>query len=1009
MKPIWEEYDTKTDLFISAGAGTGKTHTISAVYVSLFDRAFRRGRKLGVENVVTITFTRKAAREMKKKIVEMIEERVSDSNTDIWNQLLSSMIFAWISTIDSFANRILTESGLLVGVDPGFKVASESRMRYSLNRAVLWTLSENLELAEPLLKFYTVDQIVNKLIDALARHRYNLQSSRVITRVDLDIPLHADREEGELLKKATENFYELFQLAYDAYLQELEREKLMDFTEVLMKLRRVLRDPENEWLRERYKQQFRYIIVDEFQDTNFLQKEIIDLLKGTDTRVIYVGDAKQSIYRFRGAEVEVFSQAAKEIEENGGRVYQLSVNFRSHPKIVEFNNRLFKRIFTGGKDYAPSYSELEPLRLANATDSQPRVKLLVADDERGEAKAVARFIESIVGNEFEFSKREKDGDEITLVAEKRPVRYSDIAVLFRRGKGVIPSYSRVFEEHGIPYYVVGETGFFDLPEISGLLSFLKLLSNPLDNAAMVSTLLSPVVGLDLDDLLQLKKAAKSSTIGSSLFYGLDDVEFDEARGRRFELFKKMLHKYIPLKAMMKPSELLEAVVDELNYESHLARFDPSGRRVANLRKLLSTAKGLDEAGISLRELMRRLRHFGPEDEEQASLESEETDAVQMMTVHKAKGLEFPIVVVVDTSWSVKEPRKEIVFYREVENETAFLLSPRSITEGAENDDTVLGKVLREDRERNVEEEKRTLYVALTRAVDLVVVTFALKSRKSRNNRVYWRDLLTRHFLVCDGEGVELDGEFEDLVEITTSPFSIEVDSTTSQQELSPLPISTVYTKSLEDRSYKEYIAPTTLTSTITQRALITDVELLEKEETTDRRDLGILAHEVLEAVGNGTTLKSLMNARPAFVDSLRFDDEDLKQLWSVLSVLEKHELVKEMEFSHCLNEFELAKPFGRHILYGKLDKLVETPKGWKIVDFKFASSTSHSEKYEFQMKFYLYLARDIFRPLLGAFLLYLKDGVVKEISLEDEAIPAFESQLKKKIKEYHERLREMKH
>jgi len=193
VKPIWEEYDTKTDLFISAGAGTGKTHTISAVYVSLFDRAFRRGRKLGVENVVTITFTRKAAREMKKKIVEMIEERVSDSNTDIWNQLLSSMIFAWISTIDSFANRILTESGLLVGVDPGFKVASESRMRYSLNRAVLWTLSENLELAEPLLKFYTVDQIVNKLIDALARHRYNLQSSRVITRVDLDIPLHADR------------------------------------------------------------------------------------------------------------------------------------------------------------------------------------------------------------------------------------------------------------------------------------------------------------------------------------------------------------------------------------------------------------------------------------------------------------------------------------------------------------------------------------------------------------------------------------------------------------------------------------------------------------------------------------------------------------------------------------------------------------------------------------------------------------------------------------------------
>lgn len=1004
MKPLWEEYTGKNDLFISAGAGTGKTHTISSIYVSLFDRAFRRGQKLGVENVVTITYTRKAAREMKKKIVEMIEEKLTGENAHVWHQLLSSMIFAWISTIDSFANRILTESGLLVGVDPGFRISSESRMRYSLHRAVLWTLSEHIDLMEPLLSFYDIDQIVSKLTEAIVHHRYNLLTCKSITRIDFEFPFHNNTEEEKLLKKAIDNFHELFLHAYEAYLQELDREKLMDFTEVLMKLRRILKEPEHEWLRERYRNQFKYIIVDEFQDTNFLQKEIIDLLRGPETKIIYVGDAKQSIYRFRGAEVEVFSQAKKEIEASGGSLHQLSVNFRSHPDIVEFNNRLFEKIFTGGKDYAPLYSRLAPLHLEGVEDSRKRVNLLLIEKPSDEPEVVAEFIESIVGREFEFVRREKRSDEVVLIAERRPMRYSDIAVLYRKGRGTLQKFTRVFEERRIPYYVVGETGFFDLPEIEGLIAFLKLLNNPLDDSAMVSALLSPVVGLNLDDLVLLKQSARSSMIGNALFYALKDFELEGEKGKRLALFREVLRRYIPLKAMMKPSELLEAVVEELNYEPRLARFDTSGRKVANLRKLLATARNLDETGISLRELMRRLRHFGPEDEEQAALESEETDAVQMMTVHKAKGLEFPVVIVIDTSWSVRETKGGLIFHREDCAEPIFTLSPSEISKEVENDETFLGKAIREDMEREIEEEKRTLYVALTRAVDLLVLTFAINPGRNKG-KAYWRDLLTRHLVFYDGKKVGLAEDFVDLMDIISPPFNTADKSALPQKEEGTVKLSTQYVRDLKDSSYKEYIAPTTLELPAENNMMITDVELTEKMETTDVRDLGVLAHEILEAVGNKTRLKSMMNARPASVDALRFSEDDLKEVWNVLSSLLDHELIKEIESSYCLNEFELARPFGKHILYGRLDKVVKTPTGWKIVDFKFSSSSFHSEQYEFQMKFYLYLARDLFHPLLGAFIFYLKDGVVKKFMLSDDEVSEFENQLRERIKRYHEQLK----
>ena len=166
------------------------------------------------------------------------------------------------------------------------------------------------------------------------------------------------------------------------------------------------------------------------------------------------------------------------------------------------------------------------------------------------------------------------------------------------------------------------------------------------------------------------------------------------------------------------------------------------------------------------------------------------------------------------------------------------------------------------------------------------------------------------------------------------------------------------------------------------------------------RDLGILAHKIMESVG-GERLADLGSceypwAPPAMAAG--FSRDEARAVWRCLDRLKDHHLVKEIESAQSSrNEYEITKPFGRYILYGRPDKLIRTKDGWKIVDFKFAGSRSHGKAYEFQMKFYLYLARVIFRPMAGAALFYLNDEKVRMVGLEEDEIQGFEEELKKMI------------
>ena len=980
------------DRFISASAGTGKTHTISKTYVDLLEQTIQKEEPLSVANVVAITFTRKAAAELKSRILEMIRSR--ENGNPAWQQLRSSMAFAWISTIDSFAQRILSEVGIFAEVNPDLQIGSGSIMGDILKICIARLYFEHEDLLEPLLEFYTLDGITDALSKAVLEKRYAMQSSRPANKIEAGLVLHSDPDQAESLVMASDAFKKLFDKVYGSFLEELQEENLTDFAGVLITLKDILSSSKYKWVREKYSRQFQYIIVDEFQDTDSLQKEILDLLKTDNNRIIYVGDAKQSIYRFRGAEVEVFSEARANIISRKGDVQHLEKNYRSHPDILEFCNAFYPLIFNGSKNrYSQTYELVKPLPVVGITGWRPRVKILF--DLEDEAEVAARYIRSIVGQEFDFLKRINDRDGVKLIATKRPIEFRDIAILLRKMKpDTGKEYMQALSRHGIPYYTVGESGFFEIPEIAGILATLKVLSNPGDELALTIALMSPVVGLDINEMATLKYRAKTS--GTRMHETLGHLqETDIALGRRERLnrFHQALVKYLPIRTLIRPSELAEKLVVDLNYPAYLATEDSTGRKTANLRKFIITARGLDEAGVSLRELIRMLNKVGLDDEEQASIESEETNAVKIMTVHKAKGLEFPIVIVGDTSWNQKASTESLLFNKNEEG-ICFTLNCEDDDESVE---TFLSRLIAEELDRDLEEEKRSLYVATTRASDMLVLTFS--GQKGRNSQP-WKDMILSNMLEINDACAKPAPGFEHLIEIITAPEdALTPISATSQNAC----LETRYIEPVASETFKKYISPTAINeaSMLGWKYDSDDDETAKDVDRDKSQALGLMAHQIMEAVGNGCRLDEVLYSGDliASQDQIRINKDEIEDVRNYLSLLKDHPLVKEMELAlESRNEYEITKPFGEYILYGRLDKVIKTAEGWKILDFKFSRSESHSEGHDFQMMFYLYLAREIFSPLLGAELFYLKDGSSVKVQLKEEEIRDFEVRLLIKIK-----------
>ncbi|MEA2066030.1 MAG: UvrD-helicase domain-containing protein [Thermotogota bacterium] len=969
MSEVHRKDSVNNDIFVSASAGTGKTYMLVKHYIEIFDNAFRKNENIDVHNVVAITFTKKAAKEMKDRVLNAFEDRLKKGCPGKWKSIRARIIYSWISTIHSFCERILRESAVFLGIDPGFEVLSGMKKTAIENRVVMRYFEENIDDMEELIDYLGVDNTFKLLKNVLSSKRYEITSSRPLKTNIKEMEIG---EKGKKILQGTRVFHSKFEGLLKLYEEETTGKGYIDFEDLLIKTRDLLK--EFPAIRKKYIRRFRYILVDEFQDTNELQKEIIDLLHTKEENYLFfVGDNKQSIYRFRGADVSVFNKTREHFYQKGSNITQLTTNRRSHPDIVEFQNRLFGKVMNPQHAEKLFYSTYEttinPLPYESA-DNASRVRVLFSENTSVEPLRIAKCITDLLNEEVTF--RDKNGNY-----EKRRIRPGDIAILFRKS-GKVKLYEEQLEKYSIPYYTVSGKNFYDSPEVAALLACLDIIVDPLDDNSFAKFLLSPAIGLTLDEIVALK--GKNDHFYQSI---------NRSQNITVQKLKTLFDRYMRLKFVLSPGNLLEKFVSETDYLAKLSSLDNSQRMIANVEKLLEISKELDRMGTTLRELSSNLKSFVDSTEEtEATLETEQSNSVKLLTVHKSKGLEFPIVLLADCFWQEKNSTDpEFLF-----GENGYMITEKM---SSSNDETVISNLVRDELEKEREEEKRTLYVATSRPREMLILSLNGKPTSRRP----WSQMFLETLINYDEKELQISSNMSDLVEeIDPSGEFKEYLSKDTVEPPSEFDIELI--KNLDSSTYSEYISPTALQEEV-------NFDFHDNGEPAefkrDPKELGTLAHSFLEQVGvKGTTLKSLIQGGdPVAVDRIRFFEDDLKTVKNVLEKNIENHLIKEIEQSkNVINENMFQKEFRKYILVGIIDKLYLTQEGWKIADFKYAHYDKKTlTKYTFQMQFYYYILKELLNPV-EINLLYLKDGKTVSVkpaeNFEKQLVEALE-QCEKKV------------
>ncbi|HYR95890.1 MAG TPA: UvrD-helicase domain-containing protein, partial [Candidatus Binatus sp.] len=404
-------------------------------------------------------------------------------------------------------------------------------------------------------------------------------------------------------------------------------------------------------VRERYTRRFRAILVDEFQDTDRVQADVIRLLaEGSPAPMLFVvGDEKQSIYRFRGADVAVFQAVGREI----GTERPLGTNFRSVPAILHFVNALATAIFRVPPGGDPEHwtrfeasQRLVPHRPATGPDPAVRLVSFVEEHAARElAVAEARELEARVL-----------AGVVERIHDEDAIPYGAIAVLFRAFTEV-KTYENALRRREIPYYVVKGRGFFQCQEVTDVVSVLAAVLDPRDEVALAAALRSPLFAIDDDTLRRLAWPEGRPRPALARRFRRDETFADVAtEAATLARIRDLLLRLRTLASRATIAELLEEVCAATDFEAVCLTQFQGPQKVANVRKLIELARDWERKRLfSLRDFVRTVRRLAETEprEAEAPLVAEQDDVVRLMTVHQAKGLEFRAVIVPDLGRALK--------------------------------------------------------------------------------------------------------------------------------------------------------------------------------------------------------------------------------------------------------------------------------------------------------------------------------------------------------------------
>jgi ATP-dependent helicase/nuclease subunit A len=523
---------------------------------------------------------------------------------------------------------------------------------------------------------------------------------------------------------------------------------------------------------KRWREKLRFVFVDEYQDINAAQDKIIQALsrEGSDSNRFLVGDVKQSIYRFRLADPKIFRDYAKSWRDKDGQTIPLAENFRSRESLLNFVNSLFEPLMRkeiGGVDYddeaklkfgkrwgetpgEPSQNDsLLPATArgdARPTNTEPRAELLlrlktkpgeISGEENGdladleesakEARLIAWRLKKLIA-EPEPQKIWDDKKKIF-----RAVEWRDMAVLLRSPSGKAEIFAKEFERAGVPL-VVARGGFYDSSEILDLLSLLQLLDNPLQDVPAIAVLRSPLVGCSLDELAEIRLAARDVHFWTALNrWRAGQSGKRKAESGNADLFGKtnlFLERFSRRRKLARRaslSECLEEILTETHYADWLQSRPRGAQRRANVEQFLNLAQRFDQ--FQRQGLFRFLKFIEAQRETGAEPEVApvaDENAVRLMSIHQSKGLEFPVVVVADLAkrFNEQDLHGEIIFDEE------FGVCPKVQAPSGGRYPSLPHWLAQRRQTRELRgEELRLLYVAMTRARDTLILTGGITEKQ----------------------------------------------------------------------------------------------------------------------------------------------------------------------------------------------------------------------------------------------------------------------------------------
>lgn len=1226
-------FDLNRHISVTSGAGSGKT----AVLVNRYLQILLEG-DVRVREIVAITFTEKAAAELKNRIVEDVNELIEQGNIerdenrsllDIREQLTAANIM----TIHAFCAKILREFPVEAGVDAGFSVLQGIEARLALQDAIVETLkeiafrpeddSEKQELAN-LLRIVgrnalqtilgrLVDKrdIVDKLLTQLyvkpdeevmqywhnfiaddARKKIaakcpiedwvtNLE--RVLTiakgknakpvahlvdqlkRIEniedqmrsvkeilpliltksgtigkqnflgrgaetsavesaIEFLVNAAKEIGDtsppndddkFLIDVSRQIFNLYRQALGRYELQKNLAGQLDFEDLQLKVKSLL---ENETIREHLAEKYKYIMVDEYQDTNQLQYDILKpLVSDLQTGNLFiVGDKKQSIYNFRGADVRVFEKTTSEITEQTterdfvwegetleademerrGEIH-LADNFRLLANLVGFVNLVFSRVMGGGSE-SEFHVEYEPLIKGRANGEPGSVELILLPNfgrtgmltsfgspplakegrgdshktvnykraeslpvkehpagsfEESEEGIIARRIKKMIADATPIWKRDAEtGGEVS-----HPIKYGDISILLR-SRTNLPQIESVLEKHAIPYIVTGGIGFYQSQEIYDIYNHLQFLLTPQDDVALTGILRSPFFGLSDAQLYEISLVKVPDTSGvantgskdvgskaelASFWDKLQRYATEQPDDKRVQKTVDLLNEHLKLADRMPLPSLIRRILNDTAAIGVLAYGGSGEQNLANYDKLLDIAREFEQADFSnLFDFMERLRILINEEQREGQAPTEASEnAVQIMTIHAAKGLEFPVVILPYIDRGFKYDSQPYL-----DDALGLGFQPAHPERNYQQSEPAITTLMKARSGSKTEaEEKRIFYVATTRARDMLILSGRVSDKRLNPTWMSWLlEALDLAETPVEGgrensqQVVRSSGEQEFPIRIITSAAEIELVEAVPELEPEVLEIPEIAIEELSDEPTGEIFSEEHFTTYaqcpakyylkyhlgVPETEVFNDeIGLLAQEESYDGTMtslLDVIVHEVLKRIKTPTpkfeTIEATIDSILARHEAL--DAADIRELRDETERHINNFLTSELApraFSSPENQSgcTIVAKFGDHFVTATIDRLFKNDAGeHEVIIYKtapigdvehaaslFGGESARPNEYTIQMELDAMLVLKLFSEAqsVTTTIFFTHSGLAYSSRYDAEQLPEIERKLRQHI------------